>query len=223
VRELIWRDLVLNRDAILVNLLVFLAFLTYAAWDEASPGAFVFFAAIMFSVVPIMIVTREDRFKAMKLVCSLPVNRRSVVRARYLLSLGFSGVGILLALGLGATVSSSSLGVSTLFSHGALLTAVTLTTLFVALLLPFTLRFGARGLVVMMVSLQVLGAGLLIVAQITRSSADKRIAAAVARTVRSAAAALGEPAFSLAVLGSLALVVAISYLVAARVFERREL
>jgi len=222
MRELIWRDLVLNRNAILVNLLVFAAFLTYAAWDEASPGAFVFFAAVMFSVVPIMIVTREDKFKAMKLGCSLPVTRRGIVRARYALSLGFSAGGILLALLLGAAVSSSRLDLPTLFSAGRLLTAVALTTLFVSVLLPFTLRFGATGLIAVMVVFQVLGAVLLIFVEVTRSSADRRIIAAVVHAIRSAAAATGEPTFSLAVLGALALVVGASYVVAVRVFERRE-
>ncbi len=223
MRELIWRDFVLNRNAILANLLVFTAFLGYAAWDEASPGAYIFFAAIMFSVVPIMIVTREEKFKAMRLGCSLPVTRRGVVRARYVLSLGFGVAGILLALSLGAAISSSSLDVSTLLGPRELLIALTLVTLIVSLLLPFTLRFGAMGLIIMMVALQVLGSVLLIVAQITRSSADKRVAAAVAGAVRSVAVALGEPAFSLLVLGGLALVVAVSYVVAVHVFERREL
>jgi hypothetical protein len=223
MRELIWRDVVLNRNAILVNVLVFTTFLGYAAWDAASPGAYIFFAAIMFSVVPITIVTREDKFKAMGLCCSLPVTRRGIVRARYVLSVGFGVAGILLALSLGAAMPFSSLDVATLLGHHQLLIAITLVTLIVSLLLPFTLRFGFMGLLVLMVALQVLGSVLLIIAQITKSSADKRVVAAVAGTVRAVAARLGEPAFSLAVLGTLALVVTVSYVVAVHVFERREL
>ena len=96
-------DLILNRTALVSNLLIMTGFLTFmSSWEEgASKGAFAFFAGIMMAFIPVMIVTREDKFKAMAMGCSLPVTRKTIVGARYLLAIAASALGILLALTVG--------------------------------------------------------------------------------------------------------------------------
>ena len=142
--KVMMKDLIMNRTAMVANLLIMAAFLVFmSSWEEgASAGAYAFFSGIMMAMVPVMIVTREDKFKAMALGCSLPVTRETIVRSRYFLAVGCSILGIGLALALGAWGPTSRLGPAEFFQVGIVLRALSVTTLATALLLPFTLRFG---------------------------------------------------------------------------------
>jgi len=222
MRNVILKDLILNRNAIFVNVVILGAFLIYAVWDRVPAGVYAFFAAIMFSFLPIPVVTREDKYKAFALTCSLPVTRRTIVQARYVVTLGFAVGGVLLAMILAAVLPFSSLDIRVLFSPGPTLTALTVVTVITALLLPFTLRFGFFGLLVVLVVLQVLGVVLFTVAELTQSSADKRLVAAIAGSARSLAGDIGVPAFTALAGVCLAGIVLLSFLVSVRVFERRE-
>jgi ABC-2 type transport system permease protein len=223
MRSVILKDVILNRNAMLANLAVFVAFLVYAAWDRASPSVYAVFSGLMFSFLPIAIVTREDKYKALVLGCSLPVTRRTIVQARYVLTFGFAVTGILFALTLGATLPVSNLRAEALFSPGPVLTGLAVVTVISSVLLPFTLRFGSFGLIVMLVVLQVAGILLLTVTRLTRSSADKRVLTAAVGAARALSDRIGGPAFTALVVAGLILLLLLSFAVSLRVFERREL
>lgn len=224
MRRVIVMDLIMNRTAILVNSGVFGAFFLYMTWrGPTSPGAFALFSSLMVSFVPAAIVTREDKFKAMALVASLPVTRRTVVLARYTLSLGMAIAGILLAMALGSWLPGSQLSADVLFRPGPLLTAFAMTSVLIAVLLPFTLRFGALGLMIALVSFQVVGIVLFVVVQATGSSVDNRIAERVVAEILALQAWLGPVAFDLFLVCLLLAGLAASCLISVRVFRKREL
>ena len=218
------KDLILNRTALVSNLVIMTGFLVFmSSWEEgASTGAFAFFAGIMMAFVPIMIVTREDKFKAMALGCSLPVTRETIVRARFLLAVGSSVLGIFLALTLGALAPTSQMGVSELFRPAVVFHALSVTTLVVAILLPFTLRFGALGLIMVLASFQVLGIVALTMVKSTQSSADKRFVDSIIQTVSDLYAWAGAGGFYLLLLAFLGLVLWVSYAVSVWIFRKRE-
>ena len=218
------KDLILNRTALVSNLVIMTGFLVFmSSWEEgASTGAFAFFAGIMMAFVPIMIVTREDKFKAMALGCSLPVTRETIVRARFLLAVGSSVLGIFLALTLGALAPTSQMGASELFRPAVVFHALSVTTLVVAILLPFTLRFGALGLIMVLASFQVLGIVALTMVKSTQSSADKRFVDSIIQTVSDLYAWAGAGGFYFLLLGFLGLVLWASYAVSVWIFRKRE-
>ena len=194
-----------------------------SSWEEGAPaGTFAFFAGIMMAFVPVMVVTREDKFKAMALGCSLPVTRKTIVRSRYALAVGSSILGVLLALSVGSLAPTSQLGAAELFRPAIVLQALAVTTIVIALLLPFTLRFGAFGLILVLGASQVLGILALTLVKTTGSSADKQMVESIIGFVRDLHVRLGSGGFYLLLLLFLAGVLWVSYAISVWVFRRRE-
>jgi hypothetical protein len=217
-------DLIMNRVALVSNLIIMTGFLAFmASWEEgASRGAFAFFSGIMMAFIPVMVVTREDKFKAMALGCSLPVTRKTIVRARYVLAVGSSVMGILLALTVGSLAPTSNFGAGELFQMGVVFHALSVATLVVAIILPFTLRFGAMGLILVLVFFQVLGIVALTLVKATESSADKRFIDSIIQGVGDLYAWAGPLGFYPGLLAFLFLVLLVSYALSVRVFRTRE-
>ena len=219
------KDLIMNRNAMVANLFIFAAFLAFmSSWEEgASVGSYAFFSGLMMAFLPVMIVTREDKSKAMALGCSLPVTRKTIVRSRYVLSMGFAVFGVLFALALAASIPSSELSAGELFRPGIVLRALSVTTLLIALLLPFTLRFGALGLILVMAASQVLGIVALTLVKLTRSPGNKRLVDFIVQPISDLYARVGADGFYVLLAGFLAVVLLTSYAASVWVFRRREL
>jgi ABC-type transport system involved in multi-copper enzyme maturation permease subunit len=222
--NLIRKDLILNQTAILVNLLIMTGFLGFmASWEEgASAGTFAFFSGIMMAFVPVMVVTREDKFKAMALGCSLPVTRKTIVQARYLLAVGTSVAGIFLAFMIGAAFPLSALDPGSLFRPGAVFLALSVTTMAIALLMPFTLKFGAMGLILVLAASQVMGILALTLVKIGESSADKRLIDTLVGWVMDLHGRAGPEIFYLLLALFLCGILTASYGLSVWVFQRRE-
>jgi hypothetical protein len=225
VLKVIKKELILNRKVILINGIIFLACLTYfaARSTQAPPRVYAGFASFMMAFLPAVIVTREDKFNAMVLGCSLPVRRKTIVQARFVLSLAMAGGGILGALLFGAFAPFSRFAPSDLFAWGPLVTGLTGITLVLAILLPFTLRYGMKGILLFLVASQVLGVLLLTVTQVTHSELDRRIVEAIGGFFSSLHQVLGELGFNLVLVAFLGVLLLLSYLISVRVFENREL
>ena len=223
--KVMMKDLIMNRTAMVANLLIMAAFLVFmSSWEEgASVGTYAFFSGLMMAFVPVMIVTREDKFKAMALGCSLPVTRETIVRARYLLAVGFGTTGVLLAFVLAALAPTSQLGAAELFRLETVLRALSVTILLIAVLLPFTLRFGAFGLILALGGSQVLGIVALTMVKLNRSSVDKRLVDSIVESVASLYGRLGPLGFDFVLIAFLATVLLASYALSVWVFRRREL
>jgi hypothetical protein len=131
--------------------------------------------------------------------------------------------GLLVSFLFGALVPFSLYTLGDLFSVRPILTALTLITIFLSLILPFTLRFGMKGLLIFLVVMQVLGVVLLTVARVTQSSLDRRIVEGITGFFRHLREALGPTGFNLAMLAVLLVLFSASYLVSAWSFRNREL
>lgn len=222
--KVIYKDLVLNRNALIINWTLFGLFFVYmAAQADMRPTPFVVFSAVMSTFAPFTLLTREDKFKGMVLGCSLPVTRRTIVTARYGLTIGLAILGLAGAITLGIVLPFSHLTPGGLLAPRVILSGLTVTGIIIALMLPFTIRFGFFGLVVFMVVMQIIGIALFLMVQVTRSDGDRRLIAAVLESIRTAKAALGTPVFDVIVLTALVVGVALSYGLSVGILERREL
>jgi len=219
-----YKDFVLNSRMLFINWAVFGGFFVYmAAQEHSSAQVFVVFVSLMCSFAGVSLQAREDAFKATTLSCSLPVTRRTIVAARYALSGALAVIGVAGAAVLFLVLPFSRFTASELFTSGVLLTVVTTVGLITAFMLPFTIRFGMAGLLIFLVTTQVIGIVLFMLVQISGSSGDKRLARSVLQTLRDLHATLGSPAFEVAGLLALAVLVTLSLGLSIFLFERRDL
>jgi hypothetical protein len=219
------KDLILNKRLIFVNALIFLACLGFFAHasEQTPPRVYAGFAGFMMAFLPSILITREDKFNAMTLGCSLPVSRKTIVQARFLLSLGMSLVGIGGAFLFAVLIPGSRYTFGDLFSWGPFITALTVITLVLSFLFSFTFRYGMKGLFIFLIAAQVLGVILLTLAQVTRSNLDKIIVGWIAGGFLQIHDFAGPVGFRLIMVGLILSILFAAYRVSIRVFERREL
>lgn len=224
MREVVWKDLLLNRSVLLPSFLLFaVMFGVMAAMPESPLREYTVMTSVVIAFLPIMIVTGEDKARAMALTCSLPVTRRTVVRARFILAGLMGTCGVLFSMGLASVLPTSTLPAAALFHPANLIMGFAVVLLIMSLMLPLTLRFGARGVILLLVVLQVIGVLLLTVTQVTHSSADKRFIGAIVGGIGDLVARLGPWGFYALVVLALGVVITVSYRISVRAFVRREL
>ncbi len=155
IAALIRKDFIVHKAALLGFSLVMVCFLSWLASQGDSQNAFITIACLYSTILAVTLIGREDKFAAEAFVCSLPVTRRQVTRARYLTSwivtltcslLGFVLYSLFGVEDAGAIWQVSSLGRMLLIQSAAL-----------GLLLPFLIRFGWQGLIFGLVGMQVFG------------------------------------------------------------------
>jgi ABC-type transport system involved in multi-copper enzyme maturation permease subunit len=195
--KLIKKDLILNKKLLLINAILLLACLCYfaAASTQTPPKVFAGFAGLMMAMIPSSLITQEDKFKAMTLGCSLPVSRKAIVEARFLLSLALAVGGLLTAFLFGVLVPFSAYAFADLFSSG---------------------------LLIVLVVMQVWGIVLFTIARLARAAPDLRIIDSVRRFFSRLHASLGPLGFNLAMVGCLLLLLFASYRISLWIFKRRE-
>src|SRR5512139_2329273 len=163
---------------------------------DVSVGAYIVLTSVMCVFLPITVIVREGKFRAAALTCSLPVTRGEIVRARYGLSIGLGSCLIAVAVAAGLLCPWSHLAAAKLVAPRALLLALTMIVLEVALLLPFLLRFGWIGIIALLIALQALGIVALTLSRLLGHSTPFELGIkALASTLRSLYANLGDPIF----------------------------
>ena len=218
------KDLLLNRTPLLLNLVILEACLLFFAVrsDDLPPHVFAGFAGLMGAFIPVTIIILEDKFKAMAFGCSLPVKRKTIVQARFLLSLGASSLLVTATFLLAATIPGGHFRPGDLFAGKPLLVSLAVVTLVLSFLLPFSLRFGMAGIMIFLVTLQVLGIVLFTVARATRSAGDKSIVRELFHTLGQVRESMGDGAFHLLAAVFLLGLLGLSYGFSVRLFEKRE-
>jgi hypothetical protein len=227
--RLLRRDLILNRYFVgLTYLFWSLLWLGGPAMSGGDPMPFGLWGggvSLACAFLPVMMLIREDKFKAGALVCSLPVTRHAIVASRYL------GGWILalaaVALAVAAMLALSLFGVTPLRPPTPMLpaTMVTVVGLAIAVMMPMAIRFGIAGIMALMVGLQVLG----VVVLLATALFDVRLIQGVESMVKALArggtqlrAVVGPVAFAaLLVAAALALNFA-SFRLSAWLYRRRE-
>jgi hypothetical protein len=157
LREILVRDWILNRTAVLVSFGIFSAFEVYAVLSMDGPREWLVFASIFCAFLALTMFTREDKFQATAWACTLPITRTDLVLAR------FVGAWVLVVAGLGSAMliavvvpgsridPVAGLDLTTVLIASAVVTGI------VAVMLPFTVRFGMLGVMIFLVGAQMMG------------------------------------------------------------------
>ena len=220
--KIIKRDLILNSSIIFINLAIMSVFFLFYLYRIEIPVIARGITCIWLVITPLSMVAREDKFKSMAILCSLPVNRSMVIVARYVFSwlVVLGGMGYVL--GLSALLSLSPLSVKGIFNVLSIGRDVLVSVLVISIMFPFVLRFGQSGFMSLVLGLNFLTVLLLIITIISRTS----IGAVIDWVIVKAGAfkeAIGSPAgflvFFLCVLG----INGLSLLIASRLFRKRDL
>lgn len=167
-----------------------------------SPGAVSFFGAFLYAMIPLLIFTREDKFKAAPFNLSLPVTRKEFLQARYVL-----GWMMMLALYAGTSllaiaIPGTKVGPSAIFQAKTVLLVLFLMTVFFGLLMSLVVAYGWTGMMVFLVFIQVLGIVFLFLANLFRPAVGAAIRAigGFLESVRSGLGPVGSVIALLAVL-----------------------
>jgi hypothetical protein len=222
------RDWILHRRALLAAALIFAAFQVYFVIVANNPKLWLVFTCIYISFLTVIPLNREGKFRALAWSCTLPLTRANLARGRYVTAWTLASGLFLVAVVLAALVPGSKLSATMFLDPNYLLLAAAVTTFIIAQLLPFTIRFGLMGILIVLVVLQIFGALMFLTAEATGGVTiiEGGIGAAV-RALADGAATLREtlsvPVFNLALLLALALVNWVSYNISVAIFRRREL
>jgi hypothetical protein len=224
IAKLMRKDLLLYRSmplwiagSIAVNLVI----LAVEGDRSAMPLGFASFIA---GFLPIMISGGEERTRTN--ACALPVRRRQIVLARYLLPLILFPGWMLYSAGLTWVLSGFHLPAGSV-RPDALASALAVQVLTVSAATPLILSLGFMGLLVGLVAFQVISLGVLIVGP--RFGLRGGILAiedairSIGPGLRGLRASMGDPAYWLAVFTALVVVSVLSFLISFALFRQRDL
>jgi ABC-type transport system involved in multi-copper enzyme maturation permease subunit len=215
-----------SRRQVLIVLAVFSAYFAYMAGRIDSPRLFIVMTSVMVGLsMPFVILGREDKFKTAALVCSLPVRRSTAVLGKYAASWIAIGLGLAYALILTAVLPFSKIAVAEILSPKTLLVSLSLISLIFAVILPFTLRFGLVGVIVLLVGTQLLGIVALFLGQLVKMPNNplRIVIRAVEKGLKGLLYHEPTAGFLLALVAAVLAVNALSMLVGWALYSRRDL
>lgn len=211
---------------------------TYVLWSAmwlgmpamTSDGSLTFgFWSGMVSVacafLPIILVGREDKFKAGALACSLPVTRGVIIRSRYV---GGWIVALAAVAGSAAAMGALALvGIQPVLPPTPMLPVIVLAAIGItlALMMPLVLRFGITGMIGFLVAAQLLGVVVMLASVMFQMQAVQVVESAIKNVVRAGRQlheTLGSAAFSAVLLSAVAALNVASYTLSAWLYRRRD-
>jgi hypothetical protein len=223
--NLIRKELILNWLNILICGGMIAAYAVYMPLRNVSPGFLMVSIGIISAFIPISFQAKEDRFKGAALNCSLPTSRSQLILARYVTGWLMMMAGIFLTIAILLMIPSGRVMILSLLTLRSLILWIFIMSLIFSLILPFTMRFGFIGVMVFLVSVQILGILMLFVAQIFRwkINAVRALINGISGLVRPLKAGLGETGFLL--LGVLFILImnVLSFFISRHLFARKDL
>jgi ABC-type transport system involved in multi-copper enzyme maturation permease subunit len=224
--KLLRLEYLFNRRQIIVVLAIFTAYFAYVVSRIESPRVFLVMTSLMMGLsIPFTFLAREDKFKTAALACSLPVRRSTVVASKFAATWAGIGLGLAYALAFAAVFPGARFAVGDVLSLRALLVSLFLISLVFAVILPFTIRFGLTGIIILLVSTQLLGIVALLMTQLIGHGPNPLRTAirAVEGGLRSLFAREPTPLFLLELAAAISAVNVIALLVGRALYARRDL
>jgi hypothetical protein len=229
MRKLIMRDLLLNRWILLIGFMLLAAYIPYPLLNGFGRRAFSS-EFLMATLIPFFaLFFREDQTRTLFLSASLPVTRRSIVRAKYvsawIIYLAVVLFSILWHLFLILVIPGTDYDAEFRITTGKIIPWLLATAVVFAVQFPFVLRFGSLlGVVLMFMCILLLG---LITYVTPPLQAFLEIVFTRSSHLVGTLESKTPGARGIMAIGIVAAVISVlmffSYLVAARLFEKREL
>lgn len=221
LKNLIQKDLLLHKKFILWMAPLYPLYLGFFGSRINSTTLLSIFSGFLYSIVPLTIFSREDKFKTDTFNLSLPVTRREIVGARYILSWGL----ILLMFAAGSLVAivmpGSKLAAAVVFSPRMILLSLAFMSLIFGILMPFFVRLGMAGLMVFVVVMQVLGILLMILRKAIPIETVKALFLLIPKAISALQSSFGPFLSFLAILAVLGLFSYASFAVSLAFFRRK--
>lgn len=224
--KLLRLEYLLNRRQVFIVLAIFTAYFAYMAYRIDSPRVFIVSTSIMIGLsMPFIILGREDKFKTAALVCSLPVRRATVVLGKYAATWAAIGLGLGYTLLFTAVFPFSKFSIGEILTARTLLVSLFLISLIFAVILPFTIRFGLAGIIILLVGCQLLGILALVLAQVLGGARNplRVFFRAIEGGLRTLLTREATPAFLLTLLAAVVVLNAASLFISRVLYARREL
>jgi hypothetical protein len=224
--KLLRMEYLLNRRQILIMLAIFSGYFLFMAYRIDSPRVFLVTLCLMMGLaVPFGFVGREDKFKTAALVCSLPVRRTTIVLAKYAVSGIAMGLGLAYGLLLATALPFTKISVAEILTVKSVLISLFLVSLLSSFIIPFTIRFGLAGIIIFLVSGQLLGVVALILAQLLGRGPNPLRSAitAIEKGLRTLLYHGATPGFLALLAAAIIAVNGLSFLVSRALYARRDL
>ena len=161
LRNAIRKDLLLNGKQFW-GLIPWFAWAAYALGQARMGAMTAVSGALIGALMTVSICAREDKFHATAFLASLPVTRRALVQARYLLAFVMGAAALVFVAGMAAMLPWSVQSAAQAFEPKTLLLGAAVAGVSVALLMPVAIRFGVLGVIGFFAVLQLLGIALLV-------------------------------------------------------------
>jgi hypothetical protein len=164
--KLMLKDFRLHRKFVVGYGIAYIIYMAIFYSRANNPGAVSVFGAFLYAIIPLLIFTREDKFKAAAFNLSLPVTRKEFLQARYVI--GWLMMIVLYAATSLMTVAipGTKLGFSAVFQVKVVLLVFFFMAVVFGLLMPLVVAFGWTGMIVFLVFIQVLGIVFLLLAKL---------------------------------------------------------
>jgi ABC-type transport system involved in multi-copper enzyme maturation permease subunit len=224
--KLLRMEYVVNRRQMLIITAIFSGYFLFMASKINSPRVFLVTMSLMIGLaMPFGSIGREGRFKTASLVCSLPVRRTTVVLAKYAAGWIAMGFGLALALLLAAWLPFSKVSVAEILTLKSLLICLLLVSILFGLIFPFTIRFGLVGLIIFLLSSQLLGVVALILAELLGRGSDplRKVLTAILKGLRTMLYHEATPDFLMLVAAAILAINAASFFLSKSLYARRDL
>jgi hypothetical protein len=158
--KLMRKELIFNRNNLLIVLAIMTGFLMFflARTEHFKSSGFMMFSAFYVGAsLCVTLASQEDKHKTGALTCSLPCRRKDVVRARFALTWALMLATLIYTTFLAAVLPFSRAEVGQALNLKVVLVTLLILTVIFAVMLPFIIRFGVMGVLVVLVAAQLLG------------------------------------------------------------------
>lgn len=226
LKKLYLRDLILNKRLFLTYGAMMTIFFGAYPLLATEPGILTGFAGLWLGFIAASVVVREHKFRSATITCSLPVTRNKVVLSKYLVTLSLVGVGFVYFVLLTYINPFLKFPRELIIEHERLASGIFMIGIVLALLFPFVIRFGFMGVFILVVVLQLLSVSLLLLTRM-RVGASRDLIGAVIDGVGGAFGSmkttLGQPGYSIFLVGAAVVLIAVSYIASVAFYKRKEL
>jgi|APFre7841882724_1041349.scaffolds.fasta_scaffold75284_2 ABC-type transport system involved in multi-copper enzyme maturation permease subunit len=222
LRNALRKDLLLNARH-LWGILPWFLWVAYAMSEPDAGRITAVGAAFIGALMATTMAAREDKLRTSATLASLPVSRRTLVEARYLVAYIVGAATYLIVVVMAAALPWSVQRAAELVEPRTLLLTLTLASTAIALLMPVVIRYGLLGVMVFLGAFQVLGVAVMVAFEFFGLRSAVGIFRVVERSIAALHQGLNQPVVIVETAAVVALATWLSFRLSVFLAERRDL
>jgi len=222
LRNALRKDLLLNARH-LWGILPWFLWVAYAMSEPDAGRITAVGAAFIGALMATTMAAREDKLRTSATLASLPVSRRTLVEARYLVAYIVGAATYLVVVAMAAALPWSVQRAAELIELRTLLLTLTLASTAIALLMPVVIRYGLLGVMVFLGAFQVLGVAVMVAFEFFGSRSAVGVFSVIERSIAALHQGLNQPVVILETAAVVALAIWLSFRLSVLLAERRDL